>query len=844
MPASASPADREMLQDISLLYVEDDRLTREILVDLLSKRVAQVYVASNGAEGLEAFRQHRPDIVLSDIRMPVMDGLAMAVSIKQLSPDTPIIITTAHQEAPLLMRAIEVGIDKFLVKPIAPASLYEALLVCAKPLKMARQLRDSEGKYRLMMQQATDGIFLADRDGRLLEVNPRGCRMLGFEREELLAFNMRDLVHPEHLEQVDDVIRQVFAGRPILAESRLRRKSGAYLEVEVGAGPLDGRQFMTTVRDITRRKLAQQMQRESEEKFRLITEGIGDLIALVNTQGKRLYNSPSYRQILGKVPLLGSDSFQEIHPEDRERMRELFAETIRSGVGKQACYRFLLDDGSIRHIESNASVIKDEKGAPLKVVIVSRDVTERKLAADALAASHAMFATVLDGLDALVYVADMDTYEIIFANRYAHELFGGDLAGRVCWQLLQKGQSGPCAFCSNARLLDAQGQPTGVYVWEFCNTLTQRWYQIHDQAIHWVDGRIVRMEIATDITHLKVVEEALRYSEHNLAEAQRIAHLGSWEWQVRDGMVSYSEETARILELPQAARVCSIDEFHRNTVPADRLTMLFALEDTLREARPFEVEYRTRDAAGNIRYLHSVAEVGRDAGGKPIRLIGSIQDITEHRELEETILDIGESVRRTVGQELHDGLGQHLTGLGFVAKTLEFKLSEQGLGEAADAARIVQAVTSAIDQTRTLAKGLFPVELEENGLIPALEMLAANTHIIFGIKCSFQYDNDVLIFAKDDAIHLYRIAQEAISNAIRHGQAENVAIRLMSTNNGIDLSIADDGIGIAPGMLAKVHGMGLRIMEYRAKLIGATLKIMRAPNGGTIVSIKNGKSRQ
>lgn len=838
MTANASPHDREMLKDISLLYVEDDPMTREVMGDLLVKRVARVHAASNGAEGLAIFQEFQPDIVLSDIGMPVMDGLDMAAEIKRISPSTPIIVTTARQESPFLMRAIEVGIDKFLVKPVDPAALYEVLLACFKPLKVARQLRQSEQKYRLMMEQAADGILLIDATGRLVDVNPQGCGMLGFSRDEMLAFSMRELVPPENREQVEGSIRRILAGGHMLAESRMCRKTGGYLDVEVSAGLLENGLVMATVRDITRRKQTQQTLRENEEKFRLITEGIGDMIALVNTEGKRLYNSPSYQRILGGVPLVGSDSFEDIHPDDRERMRELFFETVRNGRGKLASYRMLMKDGSIRHIESDSSVIKDSRGVPVKVIIVSRDVTERKVAEKALAVSHNMFATVLDGLDAVVYVADMQTYEIIFANRFARMNFGAELAGKVCWQALQQGQDGPCPFCTNRRLVDEQGRPTGVYVWEFRNTVNQHWYQVSDQAMRWVDGRIVRMEIATDITPLKEVEEALRHSEHCLAEAQRIAHLGSWEWHIRQGVVSYSVETARILGLPQSSRECGIDEFHRQTVSADRLAMLYSLEDALREARPFEIEYRTRNADGHIRYLRSIAEVERDGDGKPVRLIGSIQDVTARRELERTILEIGESVRRTIGQELHDGLGQHLTGMGFVAKALEVRLAEKGIAEAADAARIVQAVTGAIEQTRTLAKGLFPVELEENGLLPALEMLAANTRRMFGIECTFQSGDPMLSFARDEAIHLYRIAQEAISNAIRHGKASHVAIGLLPTESGINLSIADNGVGIAPEALAEGRGMGLRIMEYRAKLIGAVLRIAAAPRGGTIVSIR------
>lgn len=116
--------------------------------------------------------------------------------------------------------------------------------------------------------------------------------------------------------------------------------------------------------------------------------------------------------------------------------------------------------------------------------------------------------TVLNSLDALVYVADMQTYEVLFVSQYGLNVWGQP-GGKKCYQYLQAGQTSPCDFCTNHKLLDAEGRPTGVLVWEFQNTITQRWYQCRDQAIPWVDGRIVRMEIAVDITERKDFEQQL-----------------------------------------------------------------------------------------------------------------------------------------------------------------------------------------------------------------------------------------------------------------------------------------------------------------------------------------------
>jgi len=123
--------------------------------------------------------------------------------------------------------------------------------------------------------------------------------------------------------------------------------------------------------------------------------------------------------------------------------------------------------------------------------------------------SNRSIATVLDSLDALIYVADMQTYEVLFVNEYGKSTWG-DIQGKACWKVLQTGQDGPCPFCTNKLLLDEFGAPTKVHVWEFQNTVNKRWYQCRDQAIRWIDGHLVRLEIATDITDKKLADEELR----------------------------------------------------------------------------------------------------------------------------------------------------------------------------------------------------------------------------------------------------------------------------------------------------------------------------------------------
>ncbi|BCB27565.1 hypothetical protein SKTS_24510 [Sulfurimicrobium lacus] len=373
--------------------------------------------------------------------------------------------------------------------------------------------------------------------------------------------------------------------------------------------------------------------------------------------------------------------------------------------------------GAVARIGKGDLATRIETNATGELATLERGVNNMAVALkavqDAQEERRAILATVLDSLDALVYVADMNTYELLFLNKFARETYG-NATGKLCWQSIQSNQSGPCAFCTNAKLLKADGTPGEAVVWEFQNPLTLHWYLIQDSAIKWVDGRIVRLEIATDITQNKRREDHIR-------------------------------------------------------------------------------------------------------------------------DLERQIMDSGEHERERIGHELHDGLGQQLTGIAFLSKALSQKLAAQSAAEAVEATQIVTLINQAISETRQLARGLQPVEVDENGLMSALEALATNIGRLFHIQCEFHCDTPVLVKDNTAANQIYRIAQEAVNNAVKHGKASHISIELAAPRGKMQLSVHDDGMGFHPYLKGKHSGMGLQIMRYRAKMIGAHLDIESDPGHGSLI---------
>lgn len=213
-----------------------------------------------------------------------------------------------------------------------------------------------------------------------------------------------------------------------------------------------------------------------------------------------------------------------------------------------------------------------------------------------------------------------------------------------------------------------------------------------------------------------------------------------------------------------------------------------------------------------------------------------VHEISERRRLEDEILTIGEEEKQRIGQDLHDDLGQNLLGIALMAKLLEDRSKGQPQGEAKTAGEIARRANEAIQKTRDLARGLFPVTVQTGGLPGALQELVGRIAEHSGVDCILKEEASIEGEHFEDEqvpLQLFRIAQEALNNAVKHAKAKKIVMRLRRVDNGLELSVADDGVGI-PEAVGDA-GMGLKVMHYRAARIGAALEIRRREGGGTSV---------
>jgi signal transduction histidine kinase len=219
----------------------------------------------------------------------------------------------------------------------------------------------------------------------------------------------------------------------------------------------------------------------------------------------------------------------------------------------------------------------------------------------------------------------------------------------------------------------------------------------------------------------------------------------------------------------------------------------------------------------------------------PDLLWRSIRHAVQRKRSEREVLEAITREQQRIGQELHDGLGQELTGLSYLARSLARKLAAKSLDEAATADTIANGMQRALREVRIAVKGLTPVEVDAQGLAVALRKLAATTSTRCNVDCYFEGDDSVRVRDNDVATHLFRIAQEATNNAVKHARARHIVIGLESQDDCLRLHVHDDGVGVSDDSDSS-GGMGLRIMRYRAGTMGAKLNVQSHRDTGTVVT--------
>ena len=735
-------------------------------------------------------------------------------------------------------------------------------------------LHASEARFATATQASRSYVWEVNPEGLITFISPMVAEVLGRRPEDIVGrLHFYDLLPEEDREEVKQFGLAMMARREAIRgfENRNVAQDGRLVWLSSSASPLFapdgtfcGYQGIDT--DITARKETEAALKKSEARFAAATTASRSYVWQVDPDGVYTFISPVVEDVLGYRPeeIIGKLHFYDILPEeDRE-------ETKRFGLALMARHesingfenRNVAKDGRTVWVVSSASPIFAPDGTHQGYQGIDIDITERKRAEEALQRSESQYRLLYENMrDAFVF-ANMEG-QLVECNPAFEALLGyrRDEIVRLHFRDIT-----PAKW----RAVDAQAVKRVLR--DGTARVTEKEYIRKDGTIVPVEmtGTLIRdpsgrpagiAAIIRDISERKRAERELQQAHDELEQrvVERTAELESsraalaqseeqfrqMAESIEDMFWLYEVQTRRMLYVsPVFEAIWGVPLRKLKITPRAWLATIHP--DDRQRVREFfteregirvfpQMEYRVLRPDGSIRWVSSRSWEIRNAKGKVYRIAGVVRDITSQRRMEAEILNAAEEERLRIGRDLHDSLGQALTGIGYLTAAVHADLARKAQPEAAEVEKLARLVGKTAEQAHDLSRGLLLTDLKRGGLVTALQELAHHTQALYPLVCRYTGPAETPLIDANAASNLYRIAQEAITNAVKHSRAKTLTIHLDHTAEGLLLAVKDTGRGLA-GKKSHTGGLGLDIMRYRAGLIGATLWIDSARNGGTTVN--------
>jgi PAS domain S-box-containing protein len=670
-----------------------------------------------------------------------------------------------------------------------------------------------EKQYRRFFEQSNDAVFIHTLDGDILNVNSQACKMLGYAREQLLSMPIPAL-HPEEAlpgsRQAFQITREKGAVR---FESRFKKADGKIIDVEISSSVIDHEKgtVQGIVRDITERKQAEEALRENEQKFRQMAETINEVFWMSDPDfTTMLYVSPAYEEIWGRTCQSVYEQpmswVEAICPEDREDAIASF-EKQAQGEATYNEFRIVRADKAIRWIANRGFPIKNEAGKIIRITGIAEDITERKRMEEALQDNIQELKTAYE--QAKVFAQDL-TRDITERKRVEKALRESEERYRNLNEELEQRvtqRTRDLSLLYEVTMMASESLDLGTIL---ARSLERVLAAIEHDAgiIHLLDeeGERLRLAVEQGIPSQVVAEiDAMPLSDELTG------------WVIEHGEPLLIPDIATDPRMPQVARTIDASSYAYLGVPMRARGRVLGVLSVLGEK---EQQFNAEEVA----LLASVADqVGVAVENARLRQQAERAAVIEERE--------------RLSRELHDSVTQSLYGLTLFAEAGD-NLVDAGDLEAVkhNLVRMGETAQQALKEMRLLVYELRPLDLEREGLIGALHQRLSAVEGRVNIKARLVAEELVELPAAVEE-ELYRIAQEALNNALKHAAASSVTIYLRREDEQVELEVVDDGSGFDPQAVRNTGGMGLVNMQKRAEKLGGSLTILSTPGEGTRVKV-------
>jgi PAS domain S-box-containing protein len=770
-----------------------------------------------------------------------------------------------------------------------------ALQAIVRDITTRKQSEEAIRFQSHLLNTVEQAVIATDLSGRITYWNSFAEKLYGWPAAEITGRSVLEIVLPQAgQEQAVEIMSRLQGGQSWSGEFMVRRRDGATFRAFITDTPIYNDEgsligIVGVSTDITERKRAEEALRESEDRYRAIidqaTVGVGqadlnDNFTIVNQK---------YCDITGysAAELLGMRIQDITHPDDMSRNTTLRERMFAEGVPYEIEKRYIHKNGSVVWVNLGVSAIRDSEGKPQSSIAVVLDITQRKRAEEALRESElrlrTMFAASRDGIlvednERIVYVNK--SYAQLFGYDDPEELIGQHVSNVISTEDVERmlkfgsrrgnGESVVSSYefkgkRKDGMLVDVEASVSTstaagrAYITTMVRDITERKQaeealrQAHDQLEKGVAERTAELAQINETLQAEIyertrTEEMLRNNEQRLRMAVQTGKLGLWELDLETGTFSCSDICKAHFGLPPEAEF-SYDMLFTVVHPDDHARVGGAVEEALEKYTDYEAEYRNLWPDGSMHWIITRGRASYGADGIPTRMMGVTLNITErknseeaHRQLLRQLVTAQEDERRRISRELHDQMGQHIVAIVLLVNSLK-DFSRSAPATAAKFAQLEDVAHQLSLQVDNLAWKLRPTELDDLGLHAALgnyvDKWSKRYQVPFDLH-SVSLAEQRLTSEIETAI--YRIAQEALNNIVKHARANHVSLILERRGKHVFVIIEDDGCGFdVEGLTAAVAGqrrMGLLGMQERAALVGGTFNIESTPGAGTTIFVR------
>ncbi len=837
-------SEKQNFQD-TIVILDNEISTNNSIIKSLENDKRKVKIINDTNEIFKSITNENVILIILKYKLDDLSIKHLIKKIRDIKKDIQFVVIDDFTDAKHAVEIAKYGLKDFIIKEIDLSdnlsNYFSNLLSNIENKKKINiddnTIKESFEKYRILVDRASEGIIVI-QDDIIKFVNPQVNKYSGYSNEELLSKPFLDFIILKDKELILNNYKKIINNEvdSVSFSVRFIDKSNTVRWIKINSVIVnwEGKNaILNILDDITENKKIEEELRNSQEITQALLNATKDFALLMDIDGTLLAINEIAAKLHGKTvdELIGT-SFFDISPS--------YLKIYRQEIGNKVVRTKKAISYEEVHIErifyNNIYPIMDEYGEVKRLAVYSYDITDFKKAVEAVKESEEKFRALIENSSDGVFIINKNGI-IEYSTLTIENVLGykpEEVSGKSFFDYILNDDIAKVKKDLNKIFTETYYKE----VMEFRSLHKDgKWRYIEAIGKNLFNNPVINGVVITfrDITERKLAVEKLNIYKHIVSSSSDQMAFINKDYEILAVNDSFHKAFKDINDSIVGKKLDEIfgNEEFNDSLKEQCKKCFSGIETSFEKWYDFPILGKKYIIFSLYPYIENIEHI--------TGIVINIRDITERVQMEMDIVNLQEKEQQKIGIELHDGLSHYLLGIAIRSRLLAEKLKKTNKDDEKEAKEIENQINKAIEETRNLARGLFFVELDDKNIKTLLKNIKNNIETRYKINCFIEFDKSIEKIDNNVVSEFYYIIQEAVNNSVKHSKAKNINISIKDENDYLSLTIKDDGIGI-PNNLNTKEGMGINIMKYRARIIGASFNITKGEGVGTEVRCKLKKS--